>query len=343
MGRNHAEKSLVQQVKERLDSKLAIGQSKHVAKIDGTHTNYIFSWDTYRSYLKHACYFVKWCKEQDTHSLLGHKPRTLEECRALAEKWIKNNVERGLSAYTVKLQVSALAKLYGCKTTDFNVITPARKRENITRSRGVVARDKHFSSSENRGLITFCSCSGLRRAELAQIRGTDLIIHEGRLCLDIKRATKGGKNRISAVIGSGEEIEIVKKLCKKVGKNKIFPKPNENADIHSYRTIYATRIYNMHKREVNEFKNERLIIYKNKVINFYVTRSGRKNTGMFKELYTKEDGKTKMKRCYRDVSSVYYCRKDLKGVVYDRKALFEASDALGHNRETVVAEHYLRA
>ena len=343
MGRNHAEKSLVQQVKECLDAKLAIGQSKHIAKLSGTHTNYIFSWDTYRSYLKHACYFVKWCKDQDTRSLFGHKPRTLEECRALAEKWIKNNMERGLSAYTVKLQLSALAKLYGCKTTDFNVITPARKRENITRSRGDAARDKHFSISENNTMITFCKCTGLRRAELSQIRGTDLIIHEGRLCLDIKRATKGGRYRISPIIGSDEEIEIVKKLCEEAGKNKIFPKPNENADIHSYRAVYATRIYNMHKREVDEFKNERLIIYKNKVINSYVTKTGRKNIGMFKELYTKEDGKIKMKRGYRDVSSVYSCRSDLKGVVYDRKALFEASMALGHNRETVVAEHYLRA
>ena len=45
---------------------------------------------------------------------------------------------------------------------------------------------------------------------------------------------------------------------------------------------------------------------------------------------------------YRDVSSMYFCRDDLAGTIYDRRALFEAAKALGHNRECVVAEHYLR-
>ena len=106
----------------------------------------------------------------------------------------------------------------------------------------------------------------------------------------------------------------------------IFPKPNPNADIHSYRAVYATRVYNEHKREYKEFKDERLIIYKNKIVDCYIAKRRNKP----------------MPIGYRDVSSAYYCRNDLKGTVYDRRALFEASRALGHNRETVVAEHYLR-
>ena len=342
MGRKKIGKSLIQQVKERLDGKLAIGESKYLAKLDGTYQDYIFSWDTYRSYLKHCCYFVRWCKEQDVDPFLGHKPRTLEECRVFAERWIQHDIDRGLSAYTIKLELSALAKLYGCKTIDFHIKTPLRKRAGITRSRGNVARDKHFSITNNKDLVTFCQCTGLRRAELAQIRGTDLIEHEGKLCLIVKRATKGGRPRISPVVGSSEEIETVKRLCTEAGSNKIFPNPNGNADIHSFRAVYATRVYNEHKRELDEFKNERLIIYKNKVVDFYVSKSGKKNYAKFKELYTTDGGRSRMLRGYRDVSAAYYCRSDLKGVCYDRKALFEASQALGHNRETVVAEHYLR-
>ncbi len=343
MGRNNSNKSLKQQVKERLDSKLKIGESKYLAKLDGTYTDGIFSWDTYRSYLKHGCYFVKWCKDQGIDPILGHKPRTLEECRAFAERWIKYNVDRGLSAYTVKLQLSALAKLYGCTTADFDISTPARKRANITRSRGNAARDKHFSVENNKDLITFCKCTGLRRAELAQIRGTDLVIHEGRLCLDIKRGTKGGRLRISPIIGSSEEIEVVKNLCADAGANKVCPKPRENADIHSYRAEYATRIYNACKRELHEFKNERLIVHKNHIIDSYISKNGRRSPHEFPELYNVTGERIRMLRGYRDVASAYYCRNDLKGVVYDRKALFAASQALGHNRETVVAEHYLRA
>ena len=341
MGRKKPAKSLIQQVKERLDSKLKIGESKFAFKLGGTYTRYIFSWDTYKSYLKHCCYFIRWAKQQPIEPILGHKPRTLEECRIFAEKWIQNSIDRGLSAYTVKLQLSALAKLYGCRTTDFDVATPARYRKNITRSRGNAARDRHFSTENNRELITFCKCTGLRRAELALIRGTDLIIHEGKLCLDVKRGTKGGRLRISPVVGSSEEINTVKRLCADAGENKLFPNPSENADIHSYRAEYATRIYNACKRELSEFKNERLIIYKNKVVDSYTSRSGRKLPHLFPEFYTVTNGGVHMLPGYRDLTSMYYCRSDLKGVCYDRKALFEASRALGHNRETVVAEHYL--
>ena len=86
MGRQKPKKSLIQQVKETLDAKLAIGESKFQAKLDGTHTERIFSWDTYRSYLKQACYFVKWCKDQEVDPALGHTPRTLEECRIFAKR-----------------------------------------------------------------------------------------------------------------------------------------------------------------------------------------------------------------------------------------------------------------
>jgi len=38
----------------------------------------------------------------------------------------------------------------------------------------------------------------------------------------------------------------------------------------------------------------------------------------------------------------YYCRGDLKGVVYDKKAMLEVSKALGHERICVIAYSYLR-
>ncbi len=38
----------------------------------------------------------------------------------------------------------------------------------------------------------------------------------------------------------------------------------------------------------------------------------------------------------------YCCRSDLKGVWYDKKAMAVASAALGHNRISVIAAHYIR-
>lgn len=341
MGRKKPNKSLIQQVKERLDSKLAIGQSKFAAKLDGTYTNYIFSWDTYRSYLKHACYFVKWCKDQPIDPVLGHKPRTLEECRIFAERWVQSTMDRGLSAYTLKLEVASLAKLYGCCSSDFDIKTPARRRANIKRSRGNAVRDKNFSVKENKDLITFCKCTGLRRAELEQIRGTDLIEHEGRLCLDIKRGTKGGRLRISPVVGSEEEIEIVKNLCAKAGGDRVFPKPSDNADIHSFRAAYAQRIYEQYKRDYREYKNERIILYKNKVYDTYISKDGKRDVHRFPHLYKISGGRLKMAEGYRDIQTAYFCRIDRKGNVYDRRALLECSQALGHNRFDIIPSNYL--
>jgi len=341
MGHSKPKKSLLQQVKEALDSKLAIGESKYYAKRRGEHTDHIYSWSTYKSYLKHCCYFVKWCKEQPVLESIGHKPRTLDECRVYVESWIQSDIDRGLSAYTVKLQLCSLAKLFSCSTTDFDIITPQRERSNITRSRGAVKRDEHFSTKNNADLITFCKCTGLRRSELAQIRGSDLIKEGDAYYLEIQRNTKGGRPRVSPVVGGKNEIELVLKLCNEAGEDKVFPKPSKNADIHSYRGEYATRIYNLHKRPLKEFKNERLIIYKNRIVKTYVSINGKRVFKGNEDYYITIDGKRKLISGFRDVSSVYYCRNELKGTYYDRKALFEASRALGHNRESIVAEHYL--
>ena len=40
-------------------------------------------------------------------------------------------------------------------------------------------------------------------------------------------------------------------------------------------------------------------------------------------------------------SERYYCRSDLKGVIYDKRAMAVVSRALGHNRISVIAGHYL--
>ena len=340
MGRNNADKSLKQQVKEILDSKLSIGESKYIAKRNGTYTEHIYSWETYRTYLKHACYFVRWCKEQPIEPSLGHKPRTVAECRTFVEKWIQHGIDCELSAYTLKLELAALAKLYGCKSTDFNIKTPPRKRKNITRSRGDAIRDKHFSIQKNQNMITFCMCTGLRRAELAQIRGTDLIVHEGKLCLDIRRGSKGGRLRISPVVGSDEEIELVKRLCADAGDQKIFPHPSSNADIHFYRGQYAMRVYELYERDYEEYKNERLIVYKNNVLDSYMTVNGKRDSSRFPELYVTDGASKTIRKSYRDVSGTYYCRNDLKSRKYDRKAMFEASKALGHHRESIFAVYY---
>ena len=339
MGRKKPNKSLKQQAKEVLDSKLAIGQSKYRAKLDGTYTQHIYSWETYRSYLKHCCYFVEWAKAQPTDARLGHKPRTLEECRIFVERWLQHNIDRELSSYTIKLQLAALCKLYSCTAKDFDIQTPSRLRSKIVRSRKEAERDKMFSTEANKNIITFARCTGLRRAELAQIRSSDLLMVGGKPYLLVTRGTKGGRHRLSPIVGSKKEVDLVISLCKNAN-GKIFKRVPSKMDVHSFRACYAKRVYNENKRDFSLYKNERVVINNKKIIGTYTTKNGKKSVAKLRKL-CEEKGISPDAKGLKDLTSAYYCRNDMKGIVYDKLALYKASMALGHNRVNIISEHYL--
>ena len=90
--------SLVFQTKNILDNKLAIGHSKYYDKTHGGIQDKIYSWSTYRAYLKHCGYFVKYCKEK-------HGCRIVEDCRPYVDEWLESRQE--LSAYTHSLWYSS--------------------------------------------------------------------------------------------------------------------------------------------------------------------------------------------------------------------------------------------
>lgn len=289
-------KSLILLVKECLDGKLAIGSSKQQAKINGTYKNYIYSWGTYRTYLQQCCQFVKWCKQQARQDG-SRQPKTLEDCKQYVVRYMQHLQQQEYSAYTQKLVLSALCKLYNEYPSeghpfDLQEMPEARHRADIVRSRNTVERDRHFSEEQNADIVTFCRCTGLRRAELAQIRGIDL---DGN-SLMVYRGTKGGRVRIVPVCGSIEEMETVKRLASAANNNKIFDHISSAMDVHHYRSVYCQRLYDQYARPIDQIP-----------------------------------------QCDR-----YYCRQDKKGVIYDKRAMLQVSRALGHNRISVIAGHYLQ-
>ena len=277
--------SLAFQIKANLDGKLRIGESKCFAKAMGTAQEGIYSWDTYRSYLKHCNYFADYCRTE-------HGCRTLEECRPYAEEWVRRRIDQGLSPYTVKLEVSALGKLYGEPGSNFGP-SPSRHRAEITRSRGVAVRDKNFSETKNDRFVQFCRSTGLRRSELMALTGDKLVKRDNQYYIHVTNGTKGGRERFAPVIGN---VKNVVELMRAAGTGKVFQKIYSNADIHGYRSEYAVTVYQSHARDITTLSRR----------------------------------------------EIYYCRGDLKGVRYDRAAMAVTSQALGHNRISVIAGHYLR-
>lgn len=309
--KNRAGGSLRQQVYDELQRKNGFGRNKHEDKKAGISSRYIYSFNSMKTYLKHAFYFVEWCKNQDyIKEELNHKPRTLAECFPYVEPFLRDEEQRGLSAYTIKMQKSALSKLYGADLT--HIKTKATSRANIKRSRGEVERDKHFSEERNAAFVNCCRCVGFRRSEMEKAKASDLM-QVGDLYF-MRITGKGGRIRAAMLAGTPDEIaRAVDYINGMTGQNKI---PN-GADVHSYRADYATRIYNRYARPIEEIRGQSIN-------------------------YTELTGKTAKggEDIYK--SAIYYCRRDRAGQALDRRAMIMASQSLGHNRESVVGEHYLK-
>lgn len=340
--------SLFKQIQDVLKSKMAIGQSRHALKKDGSDKKVITSYGTRHTYVHQLRPFCTWINNNDEiKAERGRNPNNPEECRKYCALWIQSMVDRGLSASTISTRASALVKLYQCSREELGIkdLVPAQKREDIKRSRGPAVRDKNFNEAlpHNKEFADFCRCTGLRRKEVTFVRGTDLVWDENKWKLFIDCESKGGRERLLEIIGTEEEINRVVEKCKAAGSNRIYPKPNGNADIHSFRAEYAARIYKKYARDESEYRNERMIFYKDKCVEKYISKNGKADVEKYKRFYTGRKtakGMPEMKKGYSDVPSMYRCRKDMYGVVLDREAIYKTSENLGHGRDDIIPEHY---
>lgn len=237
--------TLIRQIDQSLQSRLAIGRPKRPDKADGSYRKYIYSWQTYRSYMKQLGLFARWCK-------LQHNARYLKECRQYVAEYLQTRSE--LSIWTQKLDLAALQKLYQeypePPKKPFGVELQSRLRQDIKRSRQQAVRDADFSTTNNADLITFCRCTGLRRSELQELKGTDLAA-DGQY-LHITRNTKGGRWRMAPITGTAEEIAMVQRMCQAAENGRVWPHVPSSADIHSYRADYCQRVYEATARPVDQ-------------------------------------------------------------------------------------------
>lgn len=329
-------KDLHQQAYARLTEMQAFGTSKKESVANGNAKDKIFSYKTYEAYWKHTKYFIKYIQANHPECT------TLKAAKQYMNEWLQMRTDEGKSAWTIHLEAKALGKLFGIDPTDEQYFQPPkRERQKITRSRVDRVRDKHFSKSNNDELIKFCKGTGLRRSELLDLRGKDLISRAeiedeiSRLekqqnethdpnrerWLDMLRDTrmfkseyfthvrcgKGGRVRMSPIIGANAE-QIIERMRNTAPEEKVWQHVSENADIHGYRAEYATAIYKAHARAIEDIPYDRV----NK-------GTGRKFQG-----------------------DVYVCRKDEAGRKLDKVAMLICSKALGHNRISVVADNYIR-
>ena len=329
MGRKDKKYStkLHDQAYNRLTSMLSFGESKAKAKQDGSIQDKIFSRNTYRTYWKHTKYYLSYLKENHPECT------TLKKARSYVGEWLKAREEEGLSAWTIQTEAKALGKLFGITPEDQDYYDPPkRERKDIKRSRLPVKRDKHFSESNNFEFVSFCKGTGLRKSEVTKLKGKDLVsAAEIRQMLEsetdlsswhvqaLKDATqfddeyflhvigKGGRERYSPIIGEYAD-QIVARMIRTLPESKVWLNVPSNADVHSYRSYYATEVYKRYARDIDSIPFDEI----------------NKGTG------------------HKYQSEVYVCRKDEKGRKLDLLAARKASYSLGHRRVEIIANNYIR-
>ncbi len=296
--KKHIDKSRAREEWEHTHGKDSKGKAEYVRR---RTLPYIYSNSTYNNYHKHLCYFLNWC--ENTHGC-----KTLNDCRQYADEWLQTRESSGLSAWTLKLERSALGKLYQEPTTNFKFKdnkNTERHRADIKRSRKLTkSQEKFEKSAKNKELIDFCKATGLRREELETLKPEQLeITSNGQRILHIKG--KGGREREAPIIGKNQATVVTKIQTTPAGQ-KVWGKVNKNAPVHTYRADYRTAYYKQLARPVADIKAA------NK-------RAGRKIN-----------------------KDIYYCRADRKHTAFDRRAMKIVSKALGHTRIDVIAGYYLR-
>lgn len=285
-------KSIIRQIQERLTGMAAFGQSKHADKAaNGGYParDKIYSRSTMDGYLDAAARFGAWARSE-------HGCRTLEDARAWTGEYLDHRQAEGLSAWTVRRDAAAIAKVYGCRTTELGSELPIRRRSEVTQHRGDRSVG-HFDPERHADLVDLCRATGLRRHEVAALTTDDVYRDaEGRCMVHVAQG-KGGKER--TVVALSDAPLRVAAAARAAGSNRVIDHIPKYAPIHAYRREFA------------------------------------------QELYDRSVAAAKGAQGGSDGSRTYVCRGDKAGTVYDRDAMLVVSQALGHNRLSVVTA-YLR-
>lgn len=251
-------KSIVRQAVERLLSMAAFGESKHAAKIANDRKparDKIYSSKTMDNYIDVVGRFVRWARKI-------HGCRMLEDARQFVPEYLAQRIEQGKSAWTVRLEASALAKLYGCGINDFGIALPQRQRQDVIQHR----QEKwvgHFNPDKHKELVAFGKATGLRRHEMAAVAPEDIWEdEEGRVIVHVVRG-KGGKERFVEALD--DTPLVLARKAREEGQKRIFESIHKYAPVHEWRAEFARETYRSNARPLEEIPlKERYICRKDK-------------------------------------------------------------------------------
>lgn len=198
--------------------------------------------------------FAEWCKDNNLNKL-----SKIEKygARRVLQEYCDYLVDKKLSASTIHTYLSA-----PCKAININmskIDKPKRSAETITRSRDVSKNQigrLQLADDKYKRLVDFQKSIGLRRSELAKLKGCHLKYDESnKLCVEVIRG-KGGKKQLQRILPN--EADTVLNTFKNIKADEYVFSSTElrnKIDLHALRAEHARKAYNYYESmNINEKK-----------------------------------------------------------------------------------------
>ncbi len=242
-------KSLIRLCVERLLGMCAFNHSKHKDKLRNNGKpakEKIYSGSTLTNYIAICCRFLRWVRKE-------HGCNDLDAARQYVGTYLRLRIQQGLSAWTVRAEAAALAKMFQCSMCDFGVKLPKRRRRDVKQHRRNTFVG-HYDSKKHYLLELFCRACGLRRHEVAQLRPTDVYrSNKGNVIVHVRQG-KGGKERFVIALNN-TPLELAEQAAAR-GDKMIFPHVPKYAPVHTWRRAYASDLYHRLARPAEEIPRQ---------------------------------------------------------------------------------------
>lgn len=185
--------SLVKQINDTLNALIHFDGVDKYANKKEVLRRMIVSRRTLEAYKRECCAFAKWVRAQHPNEGVN----TLERLRPYAVEYLHRSKPNGnkYSAWTLRLERSAIAKLYGVSCNEICADLPIRRRMDITRSRGASTRARSYSAKNHPDVEMLGRAAGLRRMDFSRVRACDVRLDKDGYVYIYVDKSKGGKER----------------------------------------------------------------------------------------------------------------------------------------------------
>lgn len=293
--------------------------------------------DTIHSYKSSINRFCAWAKEEGYS-----KEQILSNPKEHLQEYTNHLAESGLSKASIHTYIAAPCK--GLHIPMQHISKPERSADDITRSRGGrnPQGQREMQDSRFERLVAFQEVTGLRRAELKDLKGEDLRIKDGKMYV-VARQGKGGKEQWQRILP--KDSETVQRTFDGVKKDQYVFDDREmknKIDLHGLRAEHAKECYDYYAGRIKEDPayREQLREELQQYFRDHHSHNGELDTRAYERFcddMNKNEGVYQMRGKTRELAEEHERPTD-----YDRIALMAVSvEHLAHWRLDVTVVNYL--